>query len=238
MDKKDQKSSAKKEKLANTLLTAIILLIGIMLFLMTDKGSEMLASIGLSKGNTEYDDYTVIGENSDTDEFYDTLSEPADIVEAILAEWPNSTSQMIYADAGKEEYTISSDLFSIEINFESTDGVFNTIEIQYSVVSEPDKPDGDLTPIQQYIYNKEYSNYEGHCNEVRIMLNALLTALSGGSDDIDTTLNMLHSAAISAEESSKVNSFNSLSTDFRIYTIGSKDEKSVAIDIEINDDAE
>ena len=233
MDKKDPKSSANKEKLANTLLTAIILLIGIMLFLMTDKGSEMLASIGLSKDSAEYD-YTVIGENSDTDEFYDTLSEPADIIDAMLAEWPNSTSQMVYADAGKEEYTVSSDLFSIQIDFESTDGVFNTIDVKYSVVSEPDKPDGDLTPIQQYIYNKEYSSYEGHCNEVRIMLNALLTALNGGSDGIDTTLNMLHSAAISAEESSKVNSFNSLNTDFRIYTIGLKDEKSVAINIEIN----
>ena len=66
------------------------------------------------------------------------------------------------------------------------------------------------------------------------MLNALLCAINGGTDGIDTALNMLYSAAVSAEESGKVNSFSEMHMDFRIYTTGSKAEKAIVISIEQN----
>ena len=54
MDKQKQNGSAAKEKRANILLTLCIVLIGIMLFLMTDKGAAMLASLGISNTNADY----------------------------------------------------------------------------------------------------------------------------------------------------------------------------------------
>lgn len=54
MDKQKQNCSAAKEKRANILLTLCIVLIGIMLFLMTDKGASMLASLGISNTNADY----------------------------------------------------------------------------------------------------------------------------------------------------------------------------------------
>ena len=67
MDKQKQNGSAAKEKRANILLTLCIVLIGIMLFLMTDKGAAMLASLGISNTNADYYEYTVIGENEKVD---------------------------------------------------------------------------------------------------------------------------------------------------------------------------
>ncbi len=88
------------------------------------------------------------------------------------------------------------------------------------------------------MFTKERETYDAHCQEVRVMLNALLSAINGGTDGIDTALNMLHSAVVSAEESGKVNSFSEMNMDFRIYTSGSKAEKAVVISIEQNNQTE
>ena len=207
MDKQKQNGSAAKEKRANILLTLCIVLIGIMLFLMTDKGAAMLASLGISNTNADYYEYT---------------------------DWPSSDWWNAYSDAGKQEYRIASEWLNIDITFISTGGVFSSITVQYAAQSEPSEPKGELSPIEQYMFAKERETYDAHCQEVRIMLNALLCAINGGTDGIDTALNMLHSAAVSAEESGKVNSFSEMHMDFRIYTTGSKAEKAIVISIEQN----
>ena len=234
MDKQKQTGSAAKEKRANILLTLCIVLIGIMLFLMTDKGAAMLASLGISNTNADYGEYTVIGENKDAAaEVYADI-DPETTVKAISADWPNSKWWSIYSDAGKQEYKIASEWLNIDIAFISNSGVFSSITVQYTAQSEPSEPKGELSPIEQYMFTKEHEAYDAHCQEVRVMLNALLNALNGGPDGIDTALNMLHSAAVSAEESGKVNSFSEMHMDFRIYTTGSKAEKAIVISIEQN----
>lgn len=234
MDKQKQTGSAAKEKRANILLTLCIVLIGIMLFLMTDKGAAMLASLGLNNANTDYGEYTVIGENKDVNsEGYSDI-DPEATAKAISADWPNSKWWNVYSDAGKQEYKIASEWLNIDITFISTGGVFSSITVQYAAQSEPSEPKGELSPIEQYMFTKERETYDAHCQEVRIMLNALLGAINGGTDGIDTALNMLHSAAVSAEESGKVNSFSEMNMDFRVYTSGSKAEKIVIISIEQN----
>ena len=234
MDKQKQNGSAANEKRANILLTLCIVLIGIMLFLMTDKGAAMLASLGISNTNADYYEYTVIGENEKVDpEIYADI-DPEATVKAISADWPSSEWWNAYSDAGKQEYRIASEWLNIDITFISTGGVFSSITVQYAAQSEPSEPKGELSPIEQYMFAKERETYDAHCQEVRIMLNALLCAINGGTDGIDTALNMLHSAAISAEESGKVNSFSEMHMDFRIYTTGSKAEKAIVISIEQN----
>ncbi len=238
MDKQKQTGSAAKEKRANILLTLCIVLIGIMLFLMTDKGAAMLASLGINNTNTDYGEYTVIGENKKiTSEGYADF-DPEATVNALSADWPNSEWWSVYSDAGKQEYKIASEWLNIDIAFISNGGVFGSITVQYAAQSEPSEPKGELSPIEQYMFTKEREAYDAHCQEVRIMLNALLSALNGGPDGIDTALNMLHSAAISAEESGKVNSFSEMKMNFRVYTTGSKAEKAIVISIEQNNQAE
>lgn len=234
MDKQKQTGSAAKEKRANILLTLCIVLIGIMLFLMTDKGAAMLASLGLNNANTDYGEYTVIGENKDVNsEGYADIDLEA-TVKAISADWPSSEWWSIYSDAGKHEYKIASEWLNIDITFISTGGVFSSVTVQYAAQSEPSEPKGELSPIEQYMFTKERETYDAHCQEVRIMLNALLSAINGGTEGMDTALNMLHSAAVSAEESGKVNSFSEMKMVFRVYTSGSKAEKAVIISIEQN----
>ena len=222
MDKQKQDGSAAKEKRANILLTLCIVLIGIMLFLMTDKGAAMLASLGISNTNEKVDP-----------EIYADI-DPEATVKAISADWPSSEWWNAYSDAGKQEYRIASEWLNIDITFISTGGVFSSVTVQYAAQSEPSEPKGELSPIEQYMFAKERETYDAHCQEVRIMLNALLCAINGGTDGIDTALNMLHSAAVSAEESGKVNSFSEMHMDFRIYTTGSKAEKAIVISIEQN----
>lgn len=238
MDKRQRSDSAAKEKRANILLTLCIVLIGIMLFLMTDKGANMLVSLGLSKNSSDYGEYTVIGENDSDSMEAEIDFDPETVTEGILANWPNSKAQSVYADAGKQEYIITSDSLSIAIEFMSSGGVFNSITVQYAAQNEPVEPKGSLSPIEQYIFSKECEDYNAHCREVRIMLNALLGAINGGTNGIDTALNMLHSAAVTAEEGGKVNSFKEMDMNFRIYTSGPKAEKSVVINIERNGQAE
>ena len=238
MDKQKQNGSAAKEKRANILLTLCIVLIGIMLFLMTDKGATMLASLGINNTNTDYGEYAVIGENKNVNSDGYSDFDPETIVKAISAYWPSSEWWNAYSDAGKQEYRIASEWLNIDITFISTGGVFSSITVQYAAQSEPSEPKGELSPIEQYIFAKERETYDAHCQEVRIMLNALLCAINGGTDGIDTALNMLHSAAVSAEESGKVNSFSEMHMDFRIYTTGSKAEKAIVISIEQNNHAE
>lgn len=238
MDKQKQTGSAAKEKRANILLTLCIALIGIMLFLMTDKGAAMLASLGISNTNADYGEYTVIGENKNAaTEVYADI-DPEATVKAISAVWPNSKWWSNYSDAGKQDYKIASEWLNIDITFISTGGVFSSVTVQYAAQSEPSEPKGELSPIEQYMFTKERETYDAHCQEVRVMLNALLSAINGGTDGIDTALNMLHSAVVSAEESGKVNSFSEMNMDFRIYTSGSKAEKAVVISIEQNNQAE
>lgn len=238
MDKQKQNGSAAKEKRANILLTLCIVLIGIMLFLMTDKGAAMLASLGINNTNTDYGEYAVIGENKNVNSDGYSDFDPETTVKAISADWPSSEWWNAYSDAGKQEYRIASVWLNIDITFISTGGVFSSITVQYAAQSEPSEPKGELSPIEQYMFAKERETYDAHCQEVRIMLNALLNALNGGPDGIDTALNMLHSAAVSAEESGKVNSFSEMHMDFRIYTTGSKAEKAIVISIEQNNHAE
>ncbi len=234
MDKQKQTGSAAKEKRANILLTLCIVLIGIMLFLMTDKGTAMLASLGIINTNTDYGEYTVIGENKDVGSEVYTDIDPEATAKAISAGWPNSEWWRVYSDAGKQEYKIASEWLNIDITFISIGGVFGSITVQYAAQSEPSEAKGELSPIEQYMFTKEREAYDAHCREVRIMLNALLCAISGSTDGIDSALNMLHSAVVSAEESGKVNSFNEMNRDFRVYISGSKAEKSVTISIEQN----
>lgn len=238
MDKQKQNGSAAKEKRANILLTLCIVLIGIMLFLMTDKGAAMLASLGISNTNADYYEYTVIGVNEKVDpEIYADI-DPEATVKAISADWPSSEWWNAYSDAGKQEYRIASEWLNIDITFISTGGVFSSITVQYAAQSEPSEPKDELSPIEQYMFTKEHEAYDAHCQEVRVMLNALLNALNGGPEGIDTALNMLHSAAVSAEESCKVNSFSEMKMNFRVYTTGSKAEKAIVISIEQNNHAE
>lgn len=238
MDKQKQTGSAAREKRANILLTLCIVLIGIMLFLMTDKGAAMLASLGINNTNTDYGEYTVIGENKKVNSEGYANIDPETTVKAISADWPNSEWWSIYSDAGKHEYKIASEWLNIDITFISTGGVFSSITVQYAAQSEPSEPKGELSPIEQYMFAKEREAYDAHCQEVRTMLNALLSALNDGPDGIDTALNMLHSAAVSAEESGKVNSFSEMKMNFRVYTTGSKAEKAIVISIEQNNQAE
>lgn len=238
MDKQKQNGSAAKEKRANILLTLCIVLIGIMLFLMTDKGAAMLASLGISNTNADYYEYTVIGENEKVDPEIYADFDPETTVNAISSDWPNSEWWNVYSDAGKQEYKIASEWLNIDIAFISNGGVFGSITVQYAAQSEPSEPKDELSPIEQYMFTKEHEAYDAHCQEVRVMLNALLNALNGGPDGIDTALNMLHSAAVSAEESGKVNSFSEMKMNFRIYTTGSKAEKAIVISIEQNNHAE
>lgn len=234
MDKQNQTGSAAKEKRANILLTLCIVLIGIMLFLMTDKGATMLASLGINNTNMDYGEYAVIGENKNVNSDGYSDFDPEATVKAISADWPSSEWWNVYSDAGKQEYKIASEWLSIDIAFISNGGFFGSITVQYAAQSEPSEPKGELSPIEQYMFAKERETYDAHCQEVRIMLNALLCAINGGPDGIDTALNMLHSAAVSAEESGKVNSFSEMHMDFRIYTTGSKAEKAIVISIEQN----
>lgn len=238
MDKQKQTGSAAKEKCANILLTLCIVLIGIMLFLMTDKGATMLASLGINNTNTDYGEYAVIGENKNVNSDGYSDFDPETTVNAISSDWPNSEWWNVYSDAGKQEYKIASEWLSIDIAFISNGGVFGSITVQYAAQSEPSEPKGELSPIEQYMFTKEHEAYDAHCQEVRVMLNALLNALNGGPDGIDTALNMLHSAAVSAEESGKVNSFSEMKMNFRVYTTGSKAEKAIVISIEQNNHAE
>lgn len=234
MDKQKQNGSAAKEKRANILLTLCIVLIGIMLFLMTDKGATMLASLGINNTNMDYGEYAVIGENKNVNSDGYSDFDPEATVNAISSDWPSSEWWNAYSDAGKQEYRIASEWLNIDITFISTGGVFSSITVQYAAQSEPSEPKGELSPIEQYMFAKERETYDAHCHEVRIMLNALLCAINGGTDGIDTALNMLHSAAVSAEESGKVNSFSEMHMDFRIYTTDSKAEKAIVISIEQN----
>lgn len=234
MDKQNQTGSAAKEKRANILLTLCIVLIGIMLFLMTDKGATMLASLGINNTNMDYGEYAVIGENKNVNSDGYSDFDPEATVKAISADWPSSEWWNVYSDAGKQEYKIASEWLSIDIAFISNGGFFGSITVQYAAQSEPSEPKGELSPIEQYMFAKERETYDAHCQEVRIMLNALLCAINGGPDGIDTALNMLHSAAVSAEGSGKVNSFSEMHMDFRIYTTGSKAEKAIVISIEQN----
>ena len=234
MDKQKQNGSAAKEKRANILLTLCIVLIGIMLFLMTDKGAAMLASLGINNTNTDYGEYAVIGENKNVNSDGYSDFDPETTVNAISSDWPNSEWWNVYSDAGKQEYKIASEWLSIDIAFISTGGVFSSVTVRYAARSEPSEPKGEQSPIEQYIFTKERETYDAHCQEVRVMLNALLNALNGGTDGIDTALNMLHSAAVSAEESGKVNSFSEMKMNFRVYTTGSKAEKAIVISIELN----
>ena len=133
MDKQKQNGSAAKEKRANILLTLCIVLIGIMLFLMTDKGAAMLASLGISNTNADYYEYTVIGENEKVDpEIYADI-DPEATVKAISADWPSSEWWNAYSDAGKQEY-------------------FSSITVQYAAQSEPIEHKGELSPIEQYMF--------------------------------------------------------------------------------------
>ena len=194
----------------------------------------MLASLGISNTNADYYEYTVIGVNEKVDpEIYADI-DPEATVKAISADWPSSEWWNAYSDAGKQEYRIASEWLNIDITFISTGGVFSSITVQYAAQSEPSEPKDELSPIEQYMFTKEHEAYDAHCQEVRVMLNALLNALNGGPDGIDTALNMLHSAAVSAEESCKVNSFSEMKMNFRVYTTGSKAEKAIVISIEQN----
>ena len=130
MDKQKQNGSAAKEKRANILLTLCIVLIGIMLFLMTDKGAAMLASLGISNTNADYYEYTVIGENEKVDPENYADIDPEATVKAISADWPSSEWWNAYSDAGKQEYRIASEWLNIDITFISTGGVFSSITVQ------------------------------------------------------------------------------------------------------------
>lgn len=229
---KSNEKTAKTEKNANILFTAVIILIGVLLFLLTDTGAKFLDSMGITASvNKTEDEVLVTKDYNDGNVLMSVNAEK--LIKQISSEWPNSKYKSGYSDAGKAEYTVYSEALSVDVDFTYSDGNCSNISITYSVVEAPDEHGIDLTPIESYIAKKEDAAYEAYCTDVRVMLNSLLTALNGGSaKGIDTTLNMLHSAVLTAEESGKVNSFEGMELDFKVYTTGSKAEKTVVVNIE------
>lgn len=236
MDNSEQKkpNAAAKEKGSNVLFTIVIVLIGIMLFLLTDKGGAFLASIGISgsaNGNTD-SGFTIVDKANEAEA--ETFAiKPQRVMELFSANWPNSEVYEGYSDAGIAEYNVKSSALSVSVTFVYSEGACSKMTIQYAAAEKPEESGDDLSPIEQYMAGKIISAYDDHVKEVRIMLNALLTALNGGDEQgIDSTLNMLHSAAELAENSSKVNSFESMGAEFKIYISGSGAEKQITINIE------
>lgn len=230
--KKSNEKSVKSEKGANILFTAVIILIGVLLFLLTDAGAEFLDSLGITSSADKVDGEVLVTKSEYEDNALSSVNAER-LIKQISSEWPNSKYKAGYADAGKAEYTVYSSALSVDIAFTYSDGNCSSIAIKYSVTEAPSEHGSDLTPIESYMANKEDAAYEQYCTDVRAMLNSLLIALNGGSTKgIDSTLNMLHSAVLTAEDSGKVNSFEGMELDFKVYTIGSKAEKSVVVNVE------
>ncbi len=230
--KKSNEKAVKSEKGANILFTAVIILIGVLLFLLTDTGAEFLDSFGIATSVNKVDDDVLVIKDDDKNSVLASVNAEK-LIKQISSEWPNSKYKAGYADAGKAEYTVYSEALSVSIDLIYSDGNCSCVTIEYSVVDAPNEHGSDLTPIESYIAAKEDAAYEQYCTDIRAMLNSLLIALNGGSTKgIDSTLNMLHSAVLTAEESGKVNSFEGMNLGFKVYTTGSKDEKSVVINIE------
>ncbi len=226
------KNTKSKEKSASALFMAVVVLVGAVLFLISDKGKSFLASIGVEAAETQV---SLNGDNDCNEECNGSVPcAPEDIIAAMLENWSGASAVNTYADIGKSEYRVRGKAIEAETTFKIEDGIVSSLTIEYMPPAVPEVSKGELSPIEEYIQKKNNEEYQQQNEDVRQMLQALLIAVNGGSTyQLDSTLNLLESAAVSAAESAKVNSFEAMGTKFKVYTVGSKAERMVAISIEL-----